>query len=424
MTMNKLLLTAVAAAISVSANAQVRLNPSEITDLCKLEIAKQRVETRAPKVGNMYYYRPAGLFYSGWNRDLRNPDVAFAPINTPVKYTAVNLDGTAVWKYPSGKMVGGEPEILEKQGGELELSLPKGVFPSVEIYNADNANDMFFPLSKVDVGGKTGKNNKDGKILDAYAVNYVPEGNLHSMSAYFSTNNTDADARLAEVLQLEDMHVKGFGEKFVSTAPMKVMGFNILVLGDGSLADNPEKVLPSIVTYDEGQGFHEIKTYADFDVEVSAIEGLDGMFELLFTLKGEPVEVEAGRMIMPVASSEDIWFTPLFDSQTRWDEAADSEQGITTMYVSLDLPEGADFRSFKGLSVEDNTGAASYINSWCFGLHMSYADSDASAGIDNIQTDVDANNAVYTVDGVRVGDTTDNLPAGVYVVGGKKVIVR
>ena len=416
--MKKMILIAACAALYMSAHAQSKLNPSDIKDLTTLKVAADAPQTRAPKVGNMYYYRPAGLFYSGWNRDLRNPDVAFAPINTPVVYSSANANGTPVWQYPSGKIVDGAPEILEQEGSSLQLSLPEGTFPPVVLYNAENSDDMFYPLSKVLVGGETGADNDGGKIMDAYAVNYVPEGNLNSMSAYFSTCNPDADKRLADVLQLDGMHVKGFGEKFVPSAPMQVMGFNILVLGDEALADNPDKVLPSIVAYTDADGYHDIKTAADFDVEISAVEGLQGMFQLLFTLKGEPLTVNAGQVIIPFASSEDIWFTPLFDSQTRWTEESDA----TTMYVSLDLPEGHSYRSFSGLSVEDNTGNGRYINSWCIGLHMSYADSDVPAGIVNVQSDVSPS-GIYTVDGVKVDGSVD-IPAGVYVIDGKKTLVR
>ena len=44
-------------------------------------------------------------------------------------------------------------------------------------------------------------------------------------------------------------------------------------------------------------------------------------------------------------------------------------------------------------------------------------------GIDNISSDSDVK-AVYNLMGVKVADSTDNLPAGIYIVNGKKVVVK
>lgn len=47
-----------------------------------------------------------------------------------------------------------------------------------------------------------------------------------------------------------------------------------------------------------------------------------------------------------------------------------------------------------------------------------------TSGIDSILTDEEAAAGVYTLTGVYVGDTTENLPAGIYVVKGRKIIKK
>ena len=46
-----------------------------------------------------------------------------------------------------------------------------------------------------------------------------------------------------------------------------------------------------------------------------------------------------------------------------------------------------------------------------------------TTGIDSIgQTDGNANGAIYNLNGIRMAQTLRNLPKGVYIVNGKKVI--
>jgi hypothetical protein len=49
----------------------------------------------------------------------------------------------------------------------------------------------------------------------------------------------------------------------------------------------------------------------------------------------------------------------------------------------------------------------------------------SSTGIDGVVSDKNSNtdNAIYTIDGRRVNDTK-NLQKGLYIIGGKKVVVK
>lgn len=50
--------------------------------------------------------------------------------------------------------------------------------------------------------------------------------------------------------------------------------------------------------------------------------------------------------------------------------------------------------------------------------------SSGSDGIDNVAVDGVAGGAVYSMQGIRVANSLKNLPAGIYVTGGKKVMVK
>ncbi len=54
-----------------------------------------------------------------------------------------------------------------------------------------------------------------------------------------------------------------------------------------------------------------------------------------------------------------------------------------------------------------------------------YSIADLVSGIAGVTTDTSAPATIYTIAGVRVNaTTTDGLPKGLYIVNGKKVLVK
>ena len=45
-------------------------------------------------------------------------------------------------------------------------------------------------------------------------------------------------------------------------------------------------------------------------------------------------------------------------------------------------------------------------------------------GIDAVEVEAPANEAIYTLQGVRVNGPVESLPKGIYIVGGKKIVVK
>jgi hypothetical protein len=44
--------------------------------------------------------------------------------------------------------------------------------------------------------------------------------------------------------------------------------------------------------------------------------------------------------------------------------------------------------------------------------------------IEVVEQKMPENNAIYTLQGVRLEGTVENLPKGIYIVGGKKVVIK
>lgn len=435
--MKKFLLMAALAAGTMTANAQMKLNPEKIQKTVENAFVGGTVAntTRAAEVVNMYYYRPMGVFYTGWNKGLFNPGETFAPANTDIHFEAVYADGKPIWEYPSGKIDGaGEPERIQAEGNTLDINLPKGRFFTPVLGNAnDLQNDVFKSSGYMNVGGTSymgeGEYNGEPVCADAFAVNYVPTGNINFLLNYFCTSNNESDKNVSDQLLGGGTYKsKGFGEVFSSKAEFSIKGFDALLVCEETIADKVSKLKPSIIKFTQnGQEVLADKNSLTLELtEVQAPNGGYGIYHFYYTLNGDPIKVAPGEIICPLIETTKVQISPAFDGQPRWDETVESTLGITTKMILAETDEGEVFASFPSLGFTDNkTGEVIYANNWCFGLDLSY-DPQGFAGIDNVVADeVAGNGAVYTVEGVKVSNgDVENLPAGVYVKDGKKFVVR
>ena len=381
--MKKLLIIAALAMSTMLANAQMKLDPSKFRkDIKNVEIARKAQPLTATPVSNMYYYRPHGLFYSGWNKAYYNPDISFIPANTDIRFEADYYSGTPAWAYPNGNFdANGEPIKAEYQGNSILINLPKGRFFTPFLVNVeDQQNDFYSAASYMEVGGSTFQEmiEVDGQMIcnDAYAVNYVPTGNLSTIYQYLCTNNPEADANFQSIIGDDTYSTKGFGELFRSPAPMEVRGFNMIVLAEESIVNNLSKLKAYFLDLVPGQAVNEIKGYKDFDVEITEMEAPvngTGVYHLLFTLKGAPLHVDSEKLLVPIVKSTKVQISPLFDGQPRWDETVDQSLGITTMFLCAETADGEVYTQVPSLALTNQEGNKNYLNSWCIGLDMSYS---------------------------------------------------
>ncbi len=72
------------------------------------------------------------------------------------------------------------------------------------------------------------------------------------------------------------------------------------------------------------------------------------------------------------------------------------------------------------LTFDDGTTMTADMES----VSISFAYDDDATGISEIKTDNKDAEGVYTVSGQYMGRSTDNLEKGIYIVGGKKLIIK
>lgn len=430
--MKKFLLMAAIAAGTMTANAQVKLNKANVQKAAKVEVATVENATRGVEVPNMYYYRPAGLFYSGWNKAYFNPGVSYGPANTDIHFEANYEGGTPAWVFPSGEFdAKGEPKEDEFQGDAIDVNLPAGrYFTPILVNMDDQKNDIYRPTGYMHIGQSIikGTTEFEGEEVcnDGYAVNYFPGGNISLLPQYLCTNNEEADAQFQQVIGDDTYHTRGFGESFIPGAQMTIYGFNMLCYAQGDIEKQAKKIKGQVLEFIPGQGINELVDYKGMDMTIDVVEDPTqgfGIYHLLFTLK-QPLTVNAGQMIVPMINSTKVQMSPLFDGQPRWDADAEQSMGVTTMFLAAETADGEVYTSVPSLAVTNNEGVKMYLTSWTIGLDMTYGDPN---GIENVVVDeANANGSVYTLEGVKVAENgnTENLPAGVYVMNGKKVIKK
>lgn len=422
-------------ALSLSSNAQLKIEDPQLinTDL-NYKGEKLNVDTRAI-FANMYYFRPNGVFYSGWNENFYNPQCAYMPADTPVTFKAYYSAGSPVWEYPA---FGTDGTLINEtlKGEELTLSLPKGEYFTPILSNAEDLNDAFAPALNLYVGGNvtTGTTDYQGQTVSnvGFASNYVPIGLLQSVIDFFCTANESSDMQASSILFNDEktVHTLGFAETFASCARMYVKGFNTILLTFEKLDETTiSKVHPSFGTYGADGSWNEIAGSDAFDSKITELmppEYGPGFYYVEYSLKGDVIAVEPENGIIVKLNSDEFGISPAFDCQDKLltTEGEDPATGkLITAFIDVEL-NGERTLMPTGLPLEDGAGGNVYLNSWMIGLDMSY-DEDVHSGITTVGSDIQTDD-VYNIAGVKVSanGNTDNLPAGIYVIGGRKIIKR
>ncbi len=428
------------AASTLSAAAQSLPKKATVKNFVSVQFDKSsndaltRIDSNQMPIHNMYYFRPRGFFYSGWNKEYMCPHATFAPANMNLTFEAYHNGGTPEWTYPSGEIDANGKSINKVEVAEsITINLPEGTYDTPVLVDPDEpVYDLYAPGLDMRIGGSTGKETIDWAgvpmCYDAYAVNYVPAGYLGAVGNYLSTANPNANKEFASLLNCNTFRTHGFGELFESPAPMVVKGFNTLITAEEGFENLLDEVDFSIKQFINGE-YVEIASDDKFDVEITYFsDAVNGwrQYHVLCSLKGDPLEMPGDSYIIPMISSKTVMITPMFDGQPKYDKHVDEKQHVTTMFVDAEIDGKRDMYQFKNMSATDEEGMVLHLTSWCIGLDMSYSSSQI-AGIENIKNEEQIyDNAVYNLQGVKVADNsnTENLPSGIYISNGKKVLVK
>lgn len=428
------------AATTLSAAAQSLPGKATVKKIVSVQFDKNsgdaltRIDSNQMPIHNMYYFRPRGFFYSGWNKEFICPHATFAPANMDLTFKAYHSGGIPQWTYPSGEFDNnGKPLNKTEIAESITFNLPEGTYDTPVLVDPDEpVYDLYSPGIDMRIGGSTGKEDLDfagfPMCYDAYAVNYVPAGYLADFGSYICTANPTASDDFTYILNCDTYNTYGFGELFESPAPMSLRGFNALVVAENGFEDRLDEVDFSFKKYVDGE-YVDIVTDDKFDVEVSYFSDImDGYryYHLLCTIKDGPIEIPGDTYLIPMIHSNSVQVGPMFDGQPKYDKNVDKMQHVTTMFVDADVDGGRGMYQFKGMSATNEDNLVLTITSWCFGLDMSYA-ADQITGINDVTgREQTGDGKVYDLKGIMVSEngSTGNLPSGLYIKDGKKIIVK
>lgn len=163
-------------------------------------------------------------------------------------------------------------------------------------------------------------------------------------------------------------------------------------------------------------------TYLKFTTVTSISAGVPFIIKPANTVENpsfKAVDVAAARYDVTPTGYEDYTFKGLYD-KTTWETTNDTILYISTSGVFKVLNNGGNIPGLRGYFKLANASGA---KSLAFGI------TDEESGETTAITNVDGNimdvaGSVYSVSGQYMGTTLNNLPKGIYITRGKKVLVK
>ena len=325
--------------------------------------------------------------------------------NSIDRYTIENGGGTT--KLYNEALAGGEaPEILiAKSGGSLTVSNLDLKGYSGTLLLTFNSNNGISEITSTTTGVKVNKIDFT-KPNGVYEV-YVPEGTT-SLDLTL-TNTTSKNTRVDNILlehkyDLQTLNISSVGYATFCTDKNFIMS---------------EGVEGGIVTVDEtAANVNYAYTYKD-NIFASDIvpagtgllmKGAQGEYKMYATTQ-EATEVYAANLLTGALTNDEITAPA---GSLLYIFANDSKSGLGFYWQN---------NSNNGQQVQNMAGKA-YLQvpttSAVKGFRLNLGD---TTGITAVET-TNGNAPVYTLSGVRVNGSLNNLPAGIYIVGGKKVYVK
>ena len=371
-----------------------------------------------------YYYTPMGVTFMGAEKDERfSGNYAFASVDRWFETVAEIKSGTLQWSYSDG---------LNSQGGEDMLS---STSPELR-WRVRNPCVISAPMLSVKSGRTTytytmaSEGVRYGEIGTAtnYAVNYQPDYTTGFDTApdVLSVNDADATANLNFLMAMggsifSDIEVLGFSESFYECGDfyLESISAEIYCTSEPTTDDLAVKV------------FRREKTSVSTE-EIAQLTCTDiysvgsNRYYVTFTCD-EPTFVTTAMQVVVLPAHKEFVFSPVVPLQSYY---RSSNAGTAAFYANFSLvgkPCEKQYLDFFGTETSDDNGKVlGYINNWAIGIKGSY--DKPSSGIDDITVDriSSDDDRVYNIMGAEVGRASDaaSLPAGIYISGGKKFIVR
>lgn len=178
--------------------------------------------------------------------------------------------------------------------------------------------------------------------------------------------------------------------------------------------------------FDAGKFYSVIGQDAENNVQLKAEEGLLAAGQAYVFVPGESLAGESKAFFYPAAES--------FEEFVPTHTALEAVNGLFPVFEKTAVPAGAGLFNAAHTSLLLSEGSNSDVvapNTGYFGgVPATTQQGDAFipaegtiAGIANIVIDNKANNSIYSISGVRM-NSLKNLPAGLYIINGKKYFVK
>ena len=334
-----------------------------------------------------------------------NDEAVFSDLRSEKADHKVIVTKTAEGKYhfsissaSNSKIIVSAGELLRikvKPSSSVTEEIRTATISNIVMKDANNAetklSDSSFDFNFYNVAEVlTGDANKDGKV-DAADVNTIVDYIMYKFPKPFDFTLADVNADgmidAADVMSVTDIILTNSGsERNIVATDIDENDTFTFTYGDKGI----DMLLSNTTCYKALQ----MDVVVDADIQFSEIlpgEARAAGFEVAYT------KIADGRYRMVMYSPES--------------KNIDSKEGTIARFISEKLPEQVKLTSIV------------MVTSDLKRTTLSDVDYKLPTGIEEITSDI-KDNVIYTLEGVRVNNTLNNLQRGVYIVNGKKVIVR
>lgn len=375
-----------------------------------------------------YYATPMGLCFAGADENEQFiGDIGFAPANFWLETNAETTGSSFEWIYPTGKNEDTDEETTATSKSQsFQFKMPKGHY-SAPVLTA-KSGEASQSYAVVNDGIDYGK----GYEGNHYSVNYRPAETLdfYQLHSYFATNSSTANSNLDYIFagMLSDFVLKGFGESFYPSVTFYVEGVNAEVYCPAGLTTDDIEV----------KLFKKVKTsvkeeeLGNFSVEsITPVSGKAGRYMVKFVPDGTVTVTDGVMVLLKPTEGSTVQFSPVIPAQTSYHN---SNKGTAALWGDFKFYGHQAIEQYWDMfgteMTEDDDSDQCWLNNWNIGLKVSY---DTPTGINEVRPQSGAiekaatgDGNIYSVTGAKVGRESDfnRLPAGIYIIGGKKVIKK
>lgn len=371
-----------------------------------------------------YYYTPMGITFEGADKTEKlGADMAYGPVNFWFETAAEQTSGRYQWDFPTAVNADGTVKMgsATTQALNFRMTTAGKYAAPVLTMKTGLASDTYTMAEDGVMYGSLG-------TPERFAVNYRPGQTVSFETAdeCLTANSESANAYLSMIMAggiYSDFKIHGFAESFYYSKDFWLQAIGAEVSSNSAItADNIAVKV-----------FKREKTSVSTE-EIAQLHVADvcsvGNNRYYVTFKpDEAVYVSTAMQVVVVAPEGKLTqFAPVFPTQDSYHA---SNAGTCSIYADFSLvgkPVKKQYCDFFGTELtdeDDATKPAQYLNHWNVGIYGSY---EKPAGVDGIIADqpLDESPLIYNLQGICVAadGNLDNLPAGIYIANGKKILKK